>query len=78
MSTTDPDGGDGEDADENGDNGDKTVPSVDLSLYEMSVSVDGRSSDSVEDVEETARRLMDYLVEQAHQLEDAPDNRGLG
>jgi hypothetical protein len=40
--------------------------------------VSGQASDATEDVEATARRLMDYLVEQAEALEDDPDDRGLG
>jgi hypothetical protein len=68
-----------DDAAENGENGgDETVPAVEIELYQLSVSVSGQSDDSLEDIEGTARRLMDYLVEQAQSLEDAPDNRGLG
>ena len=61
---------------ENG-NGDETVPNVELDLFDLSVRVSGQSTDDLNDVEETARSLMDYLVQQAHALEDAPDNRGL-
>lgn len=55
-----------------------TVPRVDLSLYQVSVSVSGRAEDDLDDVEETARRLMDYLVDRAETLEEEPDERGLG
>jgi len=69
---------DAEDEADDEENGDETVPAVDLDLYQLSVSVSGQSTDSVEDVEATARRLMDYLVEQAKSLEEGPDTRGLG
>jgi hypothetical protein len=57
---------------------DETVPAVELGLYQLSVKVNGQSSDSIDDVEASARRLMDYLVETAEALEDNPDDRGLG
>ncbi len=68
-------------ADENGtdENGtDETTPHVELDLYQISVRVSGQSSDELREVESTARRLMDYLIEQSETLEDAPDDRGLG
>ena len=58
-------------------NGTETVPSVDLDLYDLSVRVSGQATDDLDAVEETARSLMEYLVEQAHALEDSPDDRGL-
>jgi hypothetical protein len=57
---------------------DETVPAVELGLYQLSVKVNGQSSDSIDDVEASARRLMDYLVDTAEALEDSPDDRGLG
>ncbi|WP_255246133.1 hypothetical protein [Halolamina sp. CBA1230] len=56
---------------------DDTVPRVDLALRELSVSVTGRSDDDLETVEESARDLMGYLVEEAGQLEDEHDEYGL-
>ena len=67
---------DGGSDDENG-NGDDTVPHVELGLYELSVRVSGQSDDELEDVEESATRLMEFLIDQAKQLEDQPDTRGL-
>jgi hypothetical protein len=58
-------------------NGDETVPAVEMDLYDLSVRVSGQSSDDLDAVEDAARSLMDYLVEQAHALEDRPDDRGL-
>ncbi|MFB6302487.1 MAG: hypothetical protein ABEH78_06470 [Haloferacaceae archaeon] len=66
------------DDDGNGDGGTPTVPTVDLDLYQLSVSVSGQAEDELTDVEETARRLMEYLVDQAERLEERPDERGLG
>jgi hypothetical protein len=63
-------------ADENGT--DETTPHVELDLYQISVRVSGQSTDELREVESTARRLMDYLIEQSEALEDAPDDRGLG
>jgi hypothetical protein len=60
------------------DRPDETVPAVELGLYQLSVKVNGQSSDSIDDVEASARRLMDYLVDTAEALEDNPDDRGLG
>jgi hypothetical protein len=57
--------------------GDETVPTVELDLYDLSVRVSGQSTDDLDAVEDTARSLMDYLVERAHALEDRPDDRGL-
>ncbi|MFC7129359.1 hypothetical protein [Haloferax chudinovii] len=62
--------------DDNG-NGDETVPHVELDLYELSVRVSGQSNDELDDVEASATRLMDYLVDHAKELEDQPDTRGL-
>ncbi|MCO8267075.1 hypothetical protein ACOZ4B_19545 [Haloferax prahovense] len=67
--TDEPDNGNG--------NGDETVPHVELDLYELSVRVSGQSSDELDDVEASATRLMDYLVDHAKELEDQPDSRGL-
>ena len=58
-------------------NGDETVPHVELELYELSVRVSGQSTDQLEDVESSATRLMDFLIDHAQQLEDQPDTRGL-
>jgi hypothetical protein len=55
-----------------------TVPEVKLTLYQLSVGVTGQATDDLEDVEDSATRLMDYLVEKAGDLEDHPDDRGLG
>ncbi|POG57120.1 hypothetical protein [Haloferax marisrubri] len=70
------DGGTDERDNGNG-NGDETVPHVELDLYELSVRVSGQSSDELDDVEASATRLMDYLVDHAKELEDQPDTRGL-
>ncbi|WEL29696.1 Uncharacterized protein HBNXHx_1582 [Haloferax volcanii] len=70
------DGGTDERDNGNG-NGDETVPHVELDLYELSVRVSGQSSDELDDVEASATRLMDYLVDHAKELEDQPDSRGL-
>lgn len=64
------------DADEDADR--ETVPEVTLTLYQLSVGVTGQTADDLEDVEASATRLMDYLVEKAGDLEDHPDDRGLG
>jgi hypothetical protein len=70
------DGGDAEDADVN--NGyDDTVPNVELGLYQLSVRVSGRSDDDLKTVEDSAKRLMDYLIDRAEELEERPDDRGL-
>jgi hypothetical protein len=58
-------------------NGTETVPSVELDLYDLSVRVSGQATDDLDAVERTARSLMAYLVEEAHALEDRPDDRGL-
>ncbi|WP_188423689.1 hypothetical protein [Haloferax sulfurifontis] len=72
------DGGTDERDNGNGNgNGDETVPHVELDLYELSVRVSGQSSDELGDVEASATRLMDYLVDHAKELEDQPDSRGL-
>ena len=56
---------------------DGTVPRVDLSLRDLSVSVSGRSDDDLETVEESAMGLMSYLVEEADELAESPDEYGL-
>jgi hypothetical protein len=61
----------------NGDHGDETVPTVELDLYDLSVRVSGQSTDDLDTVGDTAREMMDYLVDRAKALEDAPDDRGL-
>ncbi len=60
-----------------GDSGDETVPTVELDLYDISVRVSGQSTDDLDTVGDTAREMMDYLVDRAKELEDAPDDRGL-
>lgn len=78
------DGGDAaDDEDEERDaelsNGyDDTVPNVELGLYQLSVRVSGRSEDDLQTVEDSAKRLMDYLIDRAGELEERPDDRGLG
>jgi hypothetical protein len=70
------DADDEEDADLN--NGyDDTVPNVELGLYQLSVRVSGRSDDDLKTVEDSAKRLMDYLIDRAAELEERPDDRGL-
>lgn len=54
-----------------------TTPRIDLALHGITVSVTGRSEDELDAVEESARGLMDYLVEKNEQLEDDPDEYGL-
>lgn len=79
-------GDNSDDSDDSGDNGDDnsgehggdTVPSIEMGLFQISVSVTGKTTDDLEDVEATAERLLDRLVERAEDLEDAPDGRGLG
>jgi len=66
-------------ADEDAESGDDAdaaehPPTVELSLYELDVSVRGSESDSLEDVEASAETLMNYLVEQHHRLEDGPED----
>lgn len=68
----------GEAADRPDDGGTDTVPTVDLELYQLTVSVSGQADDELADVEETARGLMAYLVDQSQRLEERPDDRGLG
>jgi hypothetical protein len=75
----------GEDEEPNGETPDAeeeashdTAPEVKLNLYQLSVGVTGQTTDDLEDVEASATRLMDYLVEKAGDLEDHPDDRGLG
>lgn len=67
-------------ADEGGGPGPRpeTVPEVELGLYQVSVRVKGRADDDLGEVEETAVRLIDHLVERAETLEESPDDRGLG
>lgn len=79
---------DSDDSEDNGDDnsgehgndehGGDTVPSIEMGLFQISVSVTGKTTDDLEDVEATAERLLDRLVERAEDLEDAPDGRGLG
>ncbi|KAB1194172.1 hypothetical protein GJR96_12310 [Haloferax sp. MBLA0076] len=71
------DGGTDDDENGNGYGDDETVPHVELELYELSVRVSGQSTDELEDVESSATRLMNFLIDQAKQLEDEPDTRGL-
>ncbi|MDS0292686.1 hypothetical protein [Halogeometricum luteum] len=76
------DGGDatdGEDGRETelSDGRDDTVPNVELGLYQLSVRVSGRSDDDLQTVEDSAKRLMDYLIDRAGELEERPDDRGL-
>jgi hypothetical protein len=59
---------------EEADKVDDHPPTVELSLYELNVSVRGTGSDSLDDVEGTATSLMNYLVEQHHRLEDGPED----
>lgn len=60
------------------ENHDPTVPQVELSMYQLNVKVSGQATDGLDDVEDTATRLMDYLIERTDALEDQPDGRGLG
>lgn len=68
----------GEQHDEASENHDPSVPQVELSLYQLNVKVSGQATDELADVEESATRLMNYLIEQTGTLEDRPDGRGLG
>lgn len=70
--------GDSEELDAESDNHDPTVPEVELSLYQLNVKVSGQTTDSLDSIEGSATRLMDYLIDQAEQLEDRPDGRGMG
>jgi hypothetical protein len=56
---------------------DETVPRVDLSLRNLSVSVTGQSDDDLEAVEQSAMALMRDLVEEAEALEEDHDDYGL-
>jgi len=56
----------------------ETVPEVELGLYQVTVRVSGQADDDLAEVEETATRLVDHLVERASTLEEEPDERGLG
>lgn len=60
------------------ESGTDTAPEVELSVYQVSVRVTGSSDDDLETVEESARGLVDHLVDRAVELEDEPDGRGLG
>lgn len=64
----------GEEDAEAGEDAAEHPPTVELSLYELDVSVRGAESDSLDDVEASAKSLMDYLVEQHHRLEDGPED----
>lgn len=57
---------------------DETVPKVELGLYQISVTVQGKSTDDLDAVETTAEGLLDTLVDRAEELEESPDDRGLG
>jgi hypothetical protein len=70
------DGGDAADG-ELSNGSDDTVPNVELGLYQLSVRVSGRSEDDLQTVEDSAKRLMDYLIDRAGELEERPDDRGL-
>ncbi len=76
------DGGSAESTPEDADDGesetDDTVPSVELELFQITVSVTGQADDDLPAVEESAVRLLDEVVERAEQLQDGPDGRGLG
>jgi len=61
----------------NASDGDATVPKVDLSLQELSVSVAGRSDGDLGAVEESALTLTEALVETAETLEEDRDEYGL-
>jgi hypothetical protein len=60
-----------------GRNGDGT-PHVELSMYQLSVAVRGSPDDALVDVSDAACDLMDYLAEKSRELEERPDDRGLG
>lgn len=49
-------------------------PSIDLELYELSVSVDGVPGDDLDDVRETATETMEFLVEKHFEVERGPDD----
>ena len=49
------------------------APAVKLRLYELEVSVTGTDADELEAVGREAESLMEYLVEQHHELNEAPD-----
>ena len=57
--------------------GPEISPRVDMALHGITVSVTGGSDDGLDAVEESARSLMDYLVEKNEKLEDDPDEYGL-
>jgi len=82
--TAEPTDGDGEspvvpaEADPTDADASETVPEVELGLYQVSVRVSGQAGDDLAEVEETATRLVDHLVERARTLEEEPDRRGLG
>jgi hypothetical protein len=54
------------------------TPHVELAMYQLRVTVRGAHDDDLDDVSDAARDLMDYLTEKSHELEERPDNRGLG
>lgn len=70
---------DGDEAEQPTDSptGPEPSPRVDLALHGVTVSVMGGSDDELDAIEESARRLMDYLVEKNEELEDDPDEYGL-
>lgn len=55
----------------------ETAPEVELTLYQVNVRVKGQADDDLSEVEETATRLIDHLVDRAGTLEEEPDKRGL-
>lgn len=82
MPETDSEAGGDADSDSAGggpnDSGGQAPPEVELGLYQINVRVRGTDDDDLDAVEETACELVEHLVEQAKQLEDEPDGRGLG
>jgi hypothetical protein len=75
---TDGDSESSERTDDNGNGNGDSAPHVELSMYQLSVSVRGSGDDGLDDVSEAARDLMDYLAEKSVELEERPDDRGLG
>ncbi|WP_277552544.1 hypothetical protein [Halobaculum limi] len=55
----------------------ETAPEVELTLYQVNVRVKGQADDDLSEVEQTATRLIDHLVDRAGTLEEEPDKRGL-
>jgi len=67
-----------EDTTDDAGDADGTVPEVELGLYQASVTVRGRSDDDLDDVEDAAVDLMNYLAELSEDLDDSPEGIGLG